>query len=61
MNSLYIYRYDARTINVVFAFFVFSMYLKISSLALGTIPRYGSVELYLKPSIVYVLPVPVCP
>jgi hypothetical protein len=37
------------------------MYLKISSIALGMIPLYGSLWLYLNPSIVKVLPVPVYP
>lgn len=37
------------------------MYLKISSTDRGTIPRCGSTQLYLKPSMVKVLPVPVWP
>jgi hypothetical protein len=37
------------------------MYLNISSIDLGIIPLYGSFELYLNPSIVNVLPVPVYP
>lgn len=37
------------------------MNLKMSSMALGMIPLDSSVRLYLKPSMVKVLPVPVCP
>ena len=39
----------------------FSMYWKICSIDLGTIPLWGSQPEYLKPSIVCVLPVPVYP
>jgi hypothetical protein len=47
--------------KVVFLEEPVSIYLNISSIDLGTIPLYGSLPLYLNPSIVCVFPVPVCP
>lgn len=45
--------------NVVDSLDPLEIYLNISSIARGIIPLYGSIQLYLNPSIVYVFPVPV--